>query len=318
MTTDLLPELRLDRDALRALREGARAVVTSPLVLRVTGPGALACLQGILSNDLAAPGDHALVYAALLTNKGMIQSDYLVLREGGGVVLVGPAEGRELTLERFRALLPPRLARAEDLTSGWRAAWLLGATAASLPAIAALAPGQVARAGEVLLARAAPTMPFVALATGPADALDPWLAGAGLPGGTEGDLEAARILAGWPRLGQEIDERTLPQEVRFDELHGVSYTKGCYVGQETVARLHFRGHANRHLRGLVWADDAPLAGDALLADDGKAVGRVSSTLVADGRRVGLGIVRREVAPGTAVAAGGRPATVVDLPHSLPA
>ena len=70
-------------------------------------------------------------------------------------------------------------------------------------------------------------------------------------------MQAARILAGWPALGAEIDERTLPQEVRYDEIGGVSYTKGCYTGQETVARLHFRGHPNRELRGLWWRSDEP-------------------------------------------------------------
>src|SRR5258708_9948328 len=65
-------------------------------------------------------------------------------------------------------------------------------------------------------------------------------------------LELGRILAGWPRLGAEIDQKTLPQEVRYDDINGVSYTKGCYTGQETVSRLHFRGHTNRHLGGLLW------------------------------------------------------------------
>ena len=60
------------------------------------------------------------------------------------------------------------------------------------------------------------------------------------------------------RLGHEIVEKTLVQEVRYDEIGGVSYTKGCYTGQETVARLHFRGHTNRELRGLRWMS-APAA-----------------------------------------------------------
>src|SRR5204863_149594 len=71
------------------------------------------------------------------------------------------------------------------------------------------------------------------------------LAAAGAVEAEPAMLELARILAGWPRLGAEVDDKTIPQEVRFDEIGGVSYTKGCYTGQETVARLHFRGHANR-------------------------------------------------------------------------
>ena len=111
-------------------------------------------------------------------------------------------------------------------------------------------------------------------------------------------------------MGAEIDDRTLPQEVRYDEIGGVSYTKGCYVGQETVARLHFRGHANRHLRGLLWPSAAPLAAERIVAGD-RDVGSVRSTLALDDRRM----VRREVDPGTEVLAGGQRAVVLALPFA---
>ena len=99
------------------------------------------------------------------------------------------------------------------------------------------------------------------------------LVAAGARPGDEGDHHAARILAGWPALGAEIDERTLPQEVRYDEIGGVSYTKGCYTGQETVARLHFRGHPNRELRGLWWRSDEPERSTAAVARCCRASGR---------------------------------------------
>ncbi|HVJ99486.1 MAG TPA: hypothetical protein VM365_01435, partial [Gemmatimonadales bacterium] len=103
-----------------------------------------------------------------------------------------------------------------------------------------------------------------------------------------------------------------PQEVRYDEIGGVSYTKGCYTGQETVARLHFRGHTNRELRGLAWREPGAPDGRGVLAGD-KEVGTVRSTLTVDGRTLGLAIVRREIEPGTDVVAGGREARVVQLP-----
>ena len=137
----------------------------------------------------------------------------------------------------------------------------------------------------------------------------------GAMGGIE-DAEAARILAGWPALGAEIDDKTLPQEVRFDELGGVSYTKGCYLGQETVARIHFRGHPNRELRGLEWEDALPLNGRAI-EGMGREAGTVRSTLIVGGRRLGLAPIRREVATGDLVVAGGRPARVVALPFGEP-
>jgi len=74
-------------------------------------------------------------------------------------------------------------------------------------------------------------------------------------------VEIARVEAGRPEWGLDIDDNTIPQEANFDELHAISYTKGCYVGQETVARVHFRGHVNKHLRGIHAAGlDAPPTG----------------------------------------------------------
>ena len=110
----------------------------------------------------------------------------------------------------------------------------------------------------------------------------------------------------------DMDDTTIPQEANFDELHAISYTKGCYTGQETVARLHFRGHTNRELRGLAWRE--PGASDERTVVVGeKQVGSVRSTLTVDGRTVGLAIMRREVEPGAEVVAGGRGATIVELP-----
>ena len=139
-------------------------------------------------------------------------------------------------------------------------------------------------------------------------------------------LELARILAGWPRLGTEIDAHTLPQEVRLDAIGGVSYTKGCYTGQETVSRLHFRGHTNRELVGLEFdAEPGPLDPMPVMAED-REVGRMSSiawlpdggTLASpSGRWIGLGVVRRENGPGSKVHAGGVSARVVALPFELP-
>ena len=62
--------------------------------------------------------------------------------------------------------------------------------------------------------------------------------------------EVARVEAGRPEWGIDMDDATIPQEANFDELGGISYTKGCYTGQEVVARVHFRGHVNRTIRGL--------------------------------------------------------------------
>ena len=106
-------------------------------------------------------------------------------------------------------------------------------------------------------------------------------------------------------------------EVRYDEINGVSYTKGCYTGQETVARLHFRGHTNRHLVGLTW-QDAPDTSNADIAQDTRTVGRVSSVawLGALDHYVGLGLVRRDTDLSRPVIAAGAPARAAELPMHL--
>jgi len=120
----------------------------------------------------------------------------------------------------------------------------------------------------------------------------------------EEELELLRILAGTPRFGREIDERVLPAEAGLAE-RAVSFTKGCYPGQEPVARLHYRGHANRALRVLELDGDELPGEDAQLLHGDKAVGRVTSAARRpSGAIVALAYVRVEV-PGDAELRVGR-------------
>lgn len=316
-------DLSLHRERLRQIRHGAVLVTTEPAVFRVQGSGALTCLQGLLTNDLEKPGDNSLVYGALLTPKGAVVVDYWVLRLPDSFTLIAPRSGHAASLDLFRRQLPPRLARLSDLTGQASVAWLIGARAFQTLAGSGLsmpeASGRVSSVGgevsPVALALAPETAPFVALAAGAGPAiaaLSSRLISAGAMPGDEKDLHAARILCGWPALGAEIDERTLPQEVRYDQIGGVSYTKGCYTGQETVARLHFRGHTNRELRGLRWRRPEPLQTRSIQKGE-REVGSVRSTLSLEDRAIGLGLIRREVGVGEELVAGGQPATVVALP-----
>ncbi|HET8649841.1 MAG TPA: hypothetical protein VFL95_07360 [Gemmatimonadales bacterium] len=316
----------LDPARLSVVRDGALVVPTAPAVFRVAGPGALDCLQGLLTGDLVKPGDDSLVYGALLTPKGMIVVDAWVLRGQNELLLVMPARAREAAAALLQRSLPPRLAQITDLTDDYRALWAVGAGVYSLILRSSLdaVPDGAGRAvrhdtltGPLWLALAPELAPFRALAVGPAgviDATEAKLADSGLLPGSAEDLEAARILSGWPALGAEIDERTLPQEVRYDELGGVSYTKGCYTGQETVARVHFRGHPNRELRGLRWSEPGPLESRTILNGE-REVGTVRSTLTIGDFRLGLAPIRREVQVGDEVAAAGRPAVVTALPFA---
>src|SRR3954469_21087192 len=120
-------DLTLDRERLAEVRHGAVLITTEAAVFRIHGPGALTCLQGLLTNDLAKPGDNSLVYGALLTPKGALVVDYWVLREPEAITLIAPRSRQESSLERVRRQLPPRLAKVADQTGQARVAWLLGA-----------------------------------------------------------------------------------------------------------------------------------------------------------------------------------------------
>lgn len=322
------------------LRTGAIVAVADVGVIDLTGPGsgAVTCFQGLLTSDIEKPGDGAFVYGALLTPKGMVVVDGWAARLGTRVRFVVPAEGRERALGILQRSVPPRLARSVDRSAdtavlrvaGAHAAAVLGATGLPLPH----GPNHVIEStvGDIPfeIARAADDAPFVfqiAVSSEHQREVQRRLVSGGAHSTSAAALELSRILAGWPRLASEIDEKTIPQEVRFDEIGGVSYTKGCYTGQETVSRLHFRGHANRHLRGLLFEADppaAPASGWSAVTQDERDVGRVTSIAwLPDGggsvlgRWVGLAIVRREVPLGEVVRAAGREARLVALPFDAP-
>ncbi len=321
-----MPEhlVSLTREELADVRLGALAVVRDAAVFSVTGPGAVACMQGLLTNDVERPGDDSLVYGAVLTPKGMIVADMWVLRTPQDLTLVAESTAQAPLAETFQRSLPPRLARVSDQSEEMQVLWLVGRGAFEALIRAGLGPlpsaaGRVTVIdtvrGRLLVALGHDTTPFAAFLVGRegaiALALDV-LSGVHVSTFEPRLLEGARILAGWPRLGREIGDRTLPQEVRFDDIGGVSYTKGCYTGQETVARVHFRGHVNRELRGIRW-DHPSEPGDLEVLKDGKPVGQITSTLLLDDRGLALGLLRRETAVGDTVEVGGRLATVVALP-----
>jgi len=126
-----------------------------------------------------------------------------------------------------------------------------------------------------------------------------------------------RVEHGRPRYGFELNDGVIPQEAGLNE-RAVSFTKGCYVGQETVARLFYRGKPNRHLRGLRLSGPAA-PGDTLRHGE-KEVGRVGTTVLSPTfGPIALAIVRREAEPGETLAVGeaGTSAEVVELPFEDP-
>ena len=130
---------------------------------------------------------------------------------------------------------------------------------------------------------------------------------------SEEAVEIVRVEHGRPRYGIDLDDSVIPQEAGLNE-RAVSFTKGCYVGQETVARLYYKGKPNRHLRGLRLSGPAPGSAELHLGE--RIVGRLSSAVLSPAHGpIGLALVRREAEPGAilSVADSDIRATVVELP-----
>jgi tRNA-modifying protein YgfZ len=332
---------RIPAGVVRALNLGCLAARADVATLELAGTGAVTCFQGLLTNDVEKAGDGGFVYGALLTPKGMIVVEGWAARVGNRVSYAVPRAGggRERVAEIFARSIPPRLAQVHDRTDTAAVLRLAGPRALAVADLAHIplppGPGRVIEAvigeAESLVARPSDLAPFALQILTTPEAAGPIIDRLARAGATPGDpagLELARVLSGWPSLEGEVDDKTIPQEVRYDEIGGVSYTKGCYTGQETVSRLHFRGHANRHLRGLLFDADPPpapadAAGGPLVTHDDREVGRVTSLAwlpegpIGSGRWIGLGVLRREVEPGMTVRAAGHEARVVDLPFALP-
>jgi folate-binding protein YgfZ len=301
--------------------------------MRFSGAKAAETLTGLVTNDVVALTPGQGQYAAALTPKGKIIADLRIFRDEHSYIVDTPLRATEGWLAMVTKYVNPRLSKYADESVPLRdigifgvaarnvVAELSGVNSTALGALPMYAHVHVLVDGyEIVIARV-PELELDGFEIfAPADVYQAlWeraLAAKATPGGLE-TWEIARIEAGRPEWGIDIDESTLPQEANLEELHAISYTKGCYTGQETVARVHFRGHVNRHLRGLRTASaDPPLTGAGLFDATGKQVGDIRSTAASP--RLGgiaLGMVRREVELGAALIArweGGE--TRVDVTH----
>ena len=300
-----------------SLRSGAMLVDRSARGrLRIQGPKASELITGLVTNDVSAlmPGQGC--YAAALTPKGKIVADVRIFALRDALLLDSPPRAREGWLAMVRKYINPRVAPFEDESASTRQIGIFGARARTALATATgldLAQlGALPRYGHVALDLPAGAIiarvPELELEgyeiIVPESAFEPFWERLLTEGATPAGLAAwdiARIEAGRPEWGIDIDDSTIPQEANFDELHAISYTKGCYVGQETVARVHFRGHVNRVLRGLMIPQGPVTRGAALVDAQGKPVGDVRSSALSP--RLGpiaLAMVRREVEPGATI------------------
>jgi len=285
--------------------------------LIVSGPEAAEYLQGQLTSDVEALAPGEGQYAALLDRKGHMQADMRVLRTAAEDFWIDTeAAALEAARRHLEMYKIGREVTVADLTGERAILSLIGPRSVELAGTAALpehACEEVTLDGVECLAVG--TGDSIDLIAKPAEAAK--LRAALLSrGAAEVGAEAAELLrieAGTPRFGAEMSAETMPAEAGIVE-RAVSFTKGCYIGQEPVARLHYKGRPNRHLRGLELS--APAApGEALRLGE-KQVGRIGSAALSPARGpIGLAIVRREAEPGSELAVGedGVTARVVDLP-----
>jgi folate-binding protein YgfZ len=285
--------------------------------LAVSGPDAAAFLDSLLSNEIVGVEAGAGVDAALLTHKGRMLAEVRVL-----------ATADELLLDTERAALQALFDALSQYRIGYRAelhkrtleCGLLSLIGPAAAGVLEQPPGPAEHdhraselAGRPVRVIRTDVGIDVLCATDDSAAVADALRRAGAAPIDDAVAETVRIEHGRPRFGVEIDEDAMPQEAGLHE-RAVSYEKGCYVGQETVARLYWKGKPNRHLRGLRYSAEVP-SGAALLLGE-QRVGAVAS--VARSPRlgsIGLALVRREAAPGMLLAVDGTDAsaTVVELP-----
>ncbi len=308
------PEIDADY---RQAREGAGRAPLDRAWIEVSGPDAAEYLQSQVTNDIEAVDEGDSVYAALLDRKGRIQADMRVSRVGTTEFLVDtePQAAEALT----RHLDTYRIGREVECGPVDReAVSLLGPALTKMLALPQGGEGKVDRvevAGIDCLAIATPWGADLVFETGGREGVDSGLATLGVEPISEATLEILRVEAGRPRLGQEIGEATMPAEAGIVG-RAVSFEKGCYIGQEPVARLHYKGKPNRFLRGLRLESGVP-AGSAL-TDGDRDLGSLGTVVMSPAEGwIGLAIVRREAEPGQVieVESGDGPvrAEVVELP-----
>jgi folate-binding protein YgfZ len=303
-----------------ALKQGAAIVdLSNRRLLRLTGKDPAGMLNAVLTNDVPAGEDRG-AYALLLDPKGRVQADLRAVKTGDEILLDAEPEGAEAAAEILGRYAPFSRVKLERLPD-WGVLGLYGPRAADLlesPDLAEHETKQVEIDGiPVLLAGVAvPVAGYDLIA--PSEALDEiraHLIGRGATTADPAAHDAARIEAGIPRFGADVTPDNFPGESTNVLERAVSFGKGCYPGQETVARMHYRGSPNKRLYRFELEPDhgeAPEAGAEILqgehdpASSAGVVGRLTSVtpFPVDGKVYALGYLARKADPSSSLRAKG--------------
>ena len=292
------------QDELEALRTAAGVVDTSERgEVLVTGPDAWSYLQSLVSADLETLGEGDGVHSLLLTPQGKLDVDFRLLRVGDEAWLdCDPGFGEQLaaSLNRFRIRVK---CDVNDRTGTWASLAVRGPNAVDAASVLGVelpaAPHAHVPFEDAVVVRVPWPGGDGFDVVGPPSTVasaSERLSAAGVAACSSDAYEALRIVVGVPRQGYDLDEKTIPQEA-FLERDAVSFSKGCFLGQELVCRIDTRGRVNRYLRRLTAiADGRPPRGTEIVAGD-KVVGTVTSSVdSADVPAAALGYVRHEVDP----------------------
>jgi folate-binding protein YgfZ len=311
-----MPAVGTEIDAYRALTEGCGLLDRSERgKLALVGPAAKQFLGGQVTNDVESLTPGTGCYAAFLTNKGKMLGDLRVLDLGDELFVDTERPSLQALFNLVHRGLIGWDAELEKRTLERGLLSLIGPASWAVAGVERLEAEHANRAVDIagIAAVAVATDVGIDLICDSAEtgALAAALLDAGAVAVDEVAAEVVRVEHGRPRYGIDLDDTVIPQEAGLND-RAVSFTKGCYVGQETVARLHWRGKPNRQLRGLSLSE--PLAPGTALRLGDRVVGVVGSSVVSP--RLGpiaLALVRREAQPGAALDAGGATASVVSLP-----
>lgn len=305
-----------DASEYSALRSGALLIDRSDRVrIRFGGPRAAELVTGLVTNDVLALTSGHGQYAAALTPKGKIAADVRIFADSDGLLTDASARAGVGWREIVTKYVNPRVAPYRDITAETRSIGVFGPKAGHIVAAATGAPEDTlaglhpyshtsvdVAGGRAILIRVteidADGYEIILPTAADRSLRDRLLSLGAIPGSAQ-TWNIARIEAGRPEWGIDMNDSTIPQEANFDALGALSYTKGCYTGQETVARVHFRGHVNRFLRRVHFVSAAiPPTSAELVDDSGNVVGDVRSVAMSPRHGgVAIAMVRREVAPG---------------------
>lgn len=321
--------------AYHAARTHAALLPRTHGLIVVSGRDRATYLQGLLTNDIPALTEGQGCYAAYLTPQGRMISDLFVYELGDVILLALPRATKDLVLARLDQFIFSEDVQLGDVTDTFAVVTLVGPDAAlmvtaltgtDLGVLAALPTHGNLRStvsGQpVIVLRVADTGEpgfELIVPVDAATAVRVQLLEAGAVEADAATAEQLRVEAGVARFGSDMDEDTIPLEAGIEST-AISFTKGCYVGQEVIIRVLHRGHGRvaRKLVGLTFeAGDPVLEPGTPLQADEKEIGAVTSSTFSPslGRPIALGYVKRDfMEPGTRVAAGGgRTALVTALP-----